>query len=237
MAAAILGAWLSPRFQRVRRGERQEINRAAYELAYRGTLHRIAAEYKWKTRNKSSPKIEQNVLRKMLRSQEKAGKDWVMVAGFQHKSSSRAAFNDAIDDIKSAVISAAEINIQVRLDDNFLDKLVGKTLQSRLGGRPVGQVLQTQEDAAEVAKHFQEVFQRQMRRISMGYVIGQWLGALALFAAAGVMATVAPSLWSGLNGLSPELLSADLLTSIKILYVAVVTGFVGGAISLLLLGR
>ena len=237
IAGAILGAWLAPRFQRLRTGEHREINPAAYELAYRGTLHRLAAEYQWQSRDKTRPKGEQNAKRKTLRSRERAGKAWVLIAGFQDKRSSRVAVNDAIDDVKIAVVSATEIDSEVRPDDNFLGTLVSERLQTRLGRRPVLQVIQTQEDAVVVARFFQEVFQRQMRRLTMGYSIGQWLGALILFAAAGVMATLAPSLWSGLNALSPDPISGDLLTSIKILYVAIVVGFVGGAISLFLLGR
>ena len=237
LAAAILSAWLAPRLQRTGRGDHQEINCAAYEMAYRGTLHQLAARYKWNARDKSATRRELATKRKAFRLQEKAGRAWVMVAGFQHKRSSRAGVDDAINDIKSAVLAAAGIDSEFRADHNFVERYIGEKLQTRLGHRPAHQIIQTQEDAALVAKFFQEDFQGQMRRLLMGYSIGQWLGALVLFATAGVMTALAPSVWSGLNELSPALLSPDLLVSIKILYVAVVTGFVGGSISLLLLGR
>ena len=237
LAAAVLSAWLAPRLQGTGTGDRQKINRTAYEMAYRGTLHQLAARHKWNVRDKSATRRELAAKRKALRLQEKEGRAWVMVAGFQHKRSSRAGVNDAVNDIKSAVLAAAGIDSEFRADHNFVEQCIGEKLQTRLGNRPAHQILQTQEDAVQTAKFFQEVFQGQMRRLLMGYSIGQWLGALVLFAAAGVMATLAPSVWSGLNDLSPALLSHDLLISIKILYVTVVVGFVGGSVSLLLLGR
>ena len=67
--------------------------------------------------------------------------------------------------------------------------------------------------------------------------VAQFVGALALFAAAVFLITSAPGAWSALDRLPPDILAPERLLQLKILYSVVTAGFLGGGIGLLFAGR
>ena len=216
--ATLLAAWL--RARRASRGNPSSTNQVAYEMAYRGMLHSLAGQ-----RIKS-------------REQSRDGKAWLRQAAYTHRRSSHIGRNDAIDDIKEAVVaSAITIGSDMRWDADFLERQIRARLESRMGCRPASQFRQTWSDAIQSAAFYQEAMRSQMRWQQMISNVAQFVGALALFAAAVFLITSAPGAWSALDRLPPDILAPERLLQLKILYSVVTAGFLGGGIGLLFAGR
>lgn len=185
-------------------------NQAAYELAYRGKLHNLAGR------------------RRKCDRQIKTGNDWLREAAYQHKPSSRVGWNDAIDDIMTAVIASTAIGQDIRCDEQFLEIQISSKLCARFGNRPVAQVSQIRCDAMQSAALYQEIIQLQMRRLEMIHrTVRSRIGTIPFGIGAFLLAMI-PSARTLLNGLS-----SDLILLISIIYVVVSIGLLIGGIVLL----
>ena len=218
--APILSDWLRRRQLGTTTGAAPKIiNQAAYELAYRGTLHNLAGR------------------RRRCRRQIRTGKAWLREAAYQHKPSSRAGWNDAIDDIRAVVIASTTISQDIHCDERFLESEIGAKLQARLGDRPVAQVLQIRRDALQSAALYQRIIQSQMRRLNMISSTVQFVGGTILFGIGALLLAMIPSAWAFLNGLSPQDIAPGLMLQIRIIYVAASLGLLVGGIVLLFTRR
>ena len=194
------------------------INQAAYELAYRGTLHNLAGRCR------------------KCRRQVRTGKAWLREAAYQHKPSSRAGCNDAIDDITAVVIASTTIGQDIRCDERFLESEIGAKLQARLGDRPVAQVLQIRRDALQSAALYQRIIQSQMRELNMISTV-QFISGTILCGIGALLLAMIPSAWAFLNGLSSQDIAPGLVLQISIIYIAASLGLLVGGIVLLFTRR
>ena len=196
-------------------------NRAAYEMAYRGMLHKLAGQHT------NSPK------------QIKDGKIWLAQAAYMHKHSSRTGLNDAIDDIKEALTaSIVAVDPVMQWDPAFLVQQMRGKLGNRMGNaRPASQFREMMSDAIHSASFYREVIQTQMRRRRMIGNLAQSVGAIVMFAAAVFLISSTYEVWSALDRLPPDILAPERLLQLKILYSVVTAGFLGGGIGLLFAGR
>lgn len=195
------------------------VDRAAYEMAYRGMLHEQAGK-----------------LRKCRRRTE-TGKAWLRQAAYQHRKSARTGQNDAINDIKAAITASAMIDRGIRPDQRFLESEINAKLHTRIGNRPAAQILQTQCDAVQTAALYQRIITSQMRSLKMISSVAQYIGGVFLFTAAALLLVMIPRAWSTISGLPPETFAAEWLLPFWIIYAAVSLGFLGGGIALLFSGR
>lgn len=190
-------------------------NQAAYEMAYRGTLHNLAGR------------------RRECRVQTKTGKAWLREAAYLHRPSSRAGQNDAIDDIKSAVTASTMIAQDIHCDQHFLENEIRAKLQLRIGNRPAAQILQIRRDAIHAAELYQQIIQSQMRILSMIDRM-QFIFGIALFGIGAFLLAMIPSAWSALSGLPPGALNVEWMFQFWVIYTVVSLGCMGGGIALLL---
>ena len=124
----------------------RQINQAAYEMAYRGMLHKLAGQ------------------RINSKGQIRNGKSWLSEAAYLDKRSSRIGQKDATDDIKEMLVASTDtVNPDMRWNAGFLDVQIRAKLQSRIGHRPVHQFRQTWHDATLSAEHYQGIIRSQMR--------------------------------------------------------------------------
>ena len=196
-------------------------NRAAYEMAYRGMLHNLAGQHI------NSPK------------QIKDGKIWLAQAAYMHKHSSRIGWNDAIDDIKEVLIaSIVAVDPVMQWDPAFLVQQMRGKLGNRMGNdRPASQFREMMFDAIHSASFYREVVQAQIRRRRMIGNLAQSVGAIIMFAAAVLLIASAPGVWMAINELPPEVLAAEWQLHIKMIYIGVTAGFLGGGIALMAVRR
>ena len=219
---AALSPWLQSWWQsrNSARNRAGPINRVAYELAYRGMLQNLAGRH-----------INS-------KTQMRNGKAWLKHAAYLHKSSSRIGWNDAIDDIKEAIIaSAIKAGPDLCCDNDFLQKQILARLESRIGSRPISQFQHTWSDAIQTADFYQGTIRTQMRRQKMIGNVAQFLGAIALFAAAVFLLGSAPTVWNALDRLPHDILAPERHLQLKIVYGVVVAGFLGGGFGLLFAER
>ena len=219
----LLAAWLSERWRRRQLGTNgvtaRVSNQAAYEMAYRGILHDMAGR------------------RRKCRRQTRTGKAWLREASYQHGPSSRAGQNDAIADVKAAVIASSMIDQEIRCDELFLENAISAKLQERIGNRPAAQVTQIRRDAMQSAALYQQIIQSQMRRLNMISSTVQFILGTSLFAVAALLLAMIPSSWAALNGLPPGVLASEWILQFKITYVVVSVGLLSGGIALLFARR
>lgn len=221
--AAIFRDWRR-RWQLETTGDAPKVtNQAAYELAYRGTLHNLAGR-----RRKCRRKCDRQI---------KTGNDWLREAAYQHKPSSRAGWNDAIDDIMTAVIASTTIGPDIRCDEQFLESQISAKLQARFGNRPAAQVLQIRCDAIQSAALYQEIIPTQMRRLNMIISTVQFLTGTILFGIGALLIAMIPSALALLNGLPPQDLTPDLMLRISIIYLAASFGLLIGGMVLMFTRR
>lgn len=192
------------------------INPAAYEMAYRGTLHELAGR------------------RRKCRRQAKTGKAWLREATYQHRPSARAGRNDAIDDVKMAVVASTMIDQVIHCDERFLESEMSGRLQVRIGSRPAAQILQSKHDARQAAELYQQAIQGQMRRLNMISSAVQLFFGVALFGTGAFLLAMIPSVWPAFNGLHPEVLTSEWVFQLKASYAAVGIASLSGGIALLL---
>ena len=218
VGTALLRAW-SQRQEAVK-ARPKATNLTAYEMAYRGMLHELAGR-----RIKS-------------KRQMRDGKAWLREATYTHKQSSIAGWNDAIDDMKEAVITSTNaVTPIIRCDANFLERQIRAKLQSRMGNRPVDQIQLTLNDAVRSAELYQQIIQSQMRMQEMISTVARFTSAVALFAAAMFLLINAPGVWGALDSLTPYFLAHEWLLPLKITYCMATVGFLGGGFGVMFSGR
>ena len=184
------------------------IDRDAYETAYRGQLRQLAG------RHANS------------RDLAETGHAWLQWATHQHRRSSRAGSNDAIGDIRSAVISSTTIGRNFRCDDQFLEQQIKVKVLSRLGARPTAVTGEIICDARYAAAFYQQVIPKQMRRLVMARFVATMMFAVVL-----LLIAIAPATWSAINAVPHETLHPALQTQLKIAYAVVTIGFLGSGIA------
>ena len=183
------------------------IDRNAYETAYRGQLRELAG-------------------RQASKELTETGQAWLRRAAHQHRRSSRAGSNDAIGDIRSAVISSTTIGRDFRCDDRFLEQQIKVKILSRLGARPAAVTAEIICDAKRAAAFYQEIIPTQMRRLAMARIIGVTVLAVAVF-----LIVMAPATWSAISAMPHETLHPALQTQLKVAYALVIIGFLGSGIA------
>ena len=188
-------------------------------MAYRGRLHEQAGQ---------SLKC---------REQVKVGKAWLRQAAYQHKTSARAGQNDAISDIKAAIIASTLIDPAIRCDQRFLESEINAKLQARIGNRPAAQILQTRRDAVQTAARYQRIIASQMRRLKMISSVALFISGVALFGIGALLLVMIPSAWSTLNGVPPGTIVSEWALQLKVIHVAGGVSFLGVGIALLFSGR
>ena len=194
----------------------RQINQAAYEMAYRGMLHKMAGQ------------------RINSHGQIRNGKAWLSEATYLDKRSSRVGWNDAIDDIKEVLVASTDaVNPDMHWNASFLDEQIRARLQYRIGHRSVPQFRHTWYDAMLSAAHYQGIIRSQMRWQKMISNVSRFVGAIALLAVAVFLISSAPGTWSALEQLSPEILPAERVFYLKIIYSIVTAAFFGGGVGLL----
>ena len=184
------------------------IDQDAYETAYRGRLRQLAG------RQANS------------RYLTKIGLAWLQWATHQHRRSSRAGSNDAVGDIRSAVISSTTIGQSFRCDDRFLEQQIKVKVLSRIGARPAAITGEMIRDAKYAAAFYQGIIPTQIRRLVMARIVGAMVLAVAL-----LLIALAPATWSAISALPHETLHPALQTQLKIAYTVVIIGFVGSGIA------
>ena len=218
LIAGLLSAWLQVRWSR--ENSPNAINRAAYELAYRGTL-----------RNLTGRQIKS-------RKQAEKGTVWLKEARYLHRRSAQAGENDAVNDIREAVVaSTIAVDPVMPWDPAFLEQQIRTKLEFRFGNRPVPQFRETWSDAIQSAAFYQQIIQAHMRWQRMISTVAQFVGAIALFAAAVFLISSAPSIWMALDKLPHDVLAPERILQLKILYSVITAGFLGGGIALMAVRR
>lgn len=191
-------------------------NQAAYEMAYRGTLHNLAGR------------------RRKCRPQARTGQAWLRQATYQHRPSARAGQKDAIDDVKMAVVSSTTVDPVIHCDENFLESELSARLQLRIGNRPATQILQSQHDARQAAELYRQIIQAQMRRLTMFSDTLHLFVSVVIFGAGAFELAFIPSVWPELNGLHPEVLTSEGVLRLKVAYVTIGVGVLFAGIAMLL---
>ena len=194
----------------------RQINQAAYEMAYRGMLHKLAGQ------------------RINSHGQIRNGEAWLSEAAYMDKRSSRIGQKDATDDIKEMLVASTDaVNPDMHWNASFLDEQIRAKLQSRIGRRSVPQFRDTWYDAMLSAARYQGIIRSQMRWQKMISNVSRFVGAIALLAVAAFLFSSGPGTWSALEQLSPETLPAERVFYLKIIYSIVTAAFFGGGVGLL----